>query len=107
MVRVQGGDARVIDDPSLLPQADEQVEVYAESDGWVAGIDALGLGTLAMDLGAGRRKAEDAVDHAVGIELDVRIGSEVKKGDRLGVIHQRRTNEPKPAVFTILFHGVM
>lgn len=92
MVRVQGGDARVIDDPSLLPQADEQLEVRAKSDGWVSGIDALGLGTLAMDLGAGRRRAEDAVDHAVGIELDVRIGSEVKKGDRLGVIHQRRTN---------------
>ena len=92
MVRVQGGDARVIDDPSLLPQADEQLEVRADSDGWVSGIDALGLGTLAMDLGAGRRRAEDAVDHAVGIELDVRIGSEVKKGDRLGVIHQRRTN---------------
>ena len=53
MVRVQGGDARVIDDPSLLPQADEQLEVRTESDGWVAGIDALGLGTLAMDLGAG------------------------------------------------------
>ena len=99
MVRVQGGDTRVIDDPSLLPQADEQVEVYAESDGWVAGIDALGLGTLAMDLGAGRRRAEDAVDHAVGIELDVRIGSEVKKGDRLGVIHQRRTNRAETRRF--------
>ncbi len=94
MIRVQGGDPQVVDDPSRLPKADEQIEVLAKSDGWVSGIDALGLGTLAMDLGAGRRRAEDQIDHGVGIELDVKIGNEVKKGDRLGVIHQRRA---KPA----------
>ena len=49
--------------------------------------------------GSGRRRAEDAVDHAVGIELDVRIGSEVKKGDRLGVIHQRRANRAETRRF--------
>ena len=90
MIKVQGGDPRVVDEPSILPAADEQIDVLAERDGWVAGIDALELGTLAMDLGAGRRKAEDSVDHGVGLELDVAVGTKVSRGDRLGVIHQRR-----------------
>ena len=90
MIKVQGGDPRVVDEPAILPAADEQIDVLAERDGWVAGIDALELGTLAMDLGAGRRKAEDSVDHGVGLELDVAVGTKVSRGDRLGVIHQRR-----------------
>lgn len=103
MIRVQGGDPSVVDNPSLLPKADEEVEVFADRDGWIAEIDAMALGTLAMDLGAGRRKAEDSVDHGVGLELDVCVGTKVSSGDRLGVIHQRRAKPGSTSRFKEAF----
>ncbi|NIN68234.1 MAG: hypothetical protein GTO63_26715 [Anaerolineae bacterium] len=40
-----------------------------------------------MELGAGRRKKGDSVDHAVGIVLHKKIGDEVAEGEPLCTIH--------------------
>ena len=76
-----------------------RVEVHASlMDGlWY---DALGLGTLAMDLGAGRGGPKTRL--IMQLALNSMLVAQVKKGDRLGVIHQRRANKPKPDVFTML-----
>ena len=103
LIKAQGGDPAVVDTPSLLPTADEVIEVHAKRSGWVSGIDALALGTLAMDLGAGRRKAEDSIDHGVGVTLDVRVGSHVQAGDRLGTMHQRVSNKGETSRFIKAF----
>ena len=65
-VTAQGGDSRVADDLSLLPQAPVMLSVYAAHAGYLAGIDAREVGLAAMQLGAGRERKEEAVDHAVG-----------------------------------------
>ena len=41
---------------------------------------ALGLGRVALDLGAGRRTKEDAVDHAVGVRCFAKRGDELQSG---------------------------
>jgi len=66
LVRAQGGDARVIDDLSLLPQAKYSAEVKADADGWIGEVNAREVGETAVDLGAGRAKKGDAIDPAVG-----------------------------------------
>ena len=89
LVAAQGGDARVVRDPSRLPRAPLQVDVIAERSGFVSEIDARELGLLAVEIGAGRRRAEDPVDPAVGIELLVQRGERVRKGEPLARVHLR------------------
>jgi thymidine phosphorylase len=53
----------------------------------VLDIEPMQLGLIAIDLGAGRKVAEQAVDHAVGIELCCELGQAVGKGDVIATIH--------------------
>ncbi len=85
----QGGDPRVADDPCLLPKAPRQLLVRAERGGYVAGIDAERVGRAAMLLGAGRDRAEDAVDHAVGVVVLARVNDPVRDGDAVAEVHYR------------------
>lgn len=87
MVQAQGGDTSVLDDVSTLPQASKQITISAKEDGYIANLQALEMGTLAMRLGAGRVTKEDAVDHAVGIVLQAKKGDYVEKGQPLAVVH--------------------
>jgi pyrimidine-nucleoside phosphorylase/thymidine phosphorylase len=86
VVIAQGGDVRVIDDPSLLPQPRARVEVPAPVGGIVQTIDAEKIGRAAMVLGAGRRKAEDDVDATAGIEVLHKVGDHVREGSPLCVL---------------------
>ena len=89
MAAAQGGDARVVDDYGVLPQAkfSEDVAAPAEAKGFVSRVDALKVGHAAMALGAGRENAQSRVDHAVGITELVKIGEPVKPGARLARLH--------------------
>jgi pyrimidine-nucleoside phosphorylase len=87
MVAAQGGDVRVVDDPSVLPQARLKISHAARASGFVSDVDAMGIALAALRLGAGRAKAEDPVDHAVGIGALVKVGAKVRTGDILCVIH--------------------
>lgn len=87
LVEAQGGSPAVIDDPSLLPRARRQVEVRASSSGFVREIDARGIGMAALLLGAGRLRKEDAIDPAVGIVMEKKVGDFVNSGEPLAVLH--------------------
>ena len=87
MVAAQGGDARVVDEPARLPQAKFKAALAATRAGFVTEVDALGVALAALRLGAGRAKAADAVDHAVGVSALVKIGERVEPGAPLCVIH--------------------
>jgi pyrimidine-nucleoside phosphorylase len=97
MVAAQGGDVRVVDDPSLLPQARLKVAFVAKTSGFVSDVDAMGVALAALRLGAGRAKAEDPVDHAVGIDALVKVGGKVKAGDVLCVVHANSETHAKEA----------
>jgi thymidine phosphorylase len=97
VVRAQGGDARVIDEPDRLGLARHQMTVSAASDGFITGIDALELGYASMALGAGRTSAEDGVDPGAGIRLRVRIGDRVKAGDLLATLYSSKKPLLPPA----------
>ncbi|HJR92891.1 MAG TPA: thymidine phosphorylase [Acidimicrobiia bacterium] len=89
MVTAHGGDAAVIDDPSLLPQAPERLELLAPRSGFVVACDARRIGVAAMRLGSGRTRKEDSIDPGVGIELVAKVGAEVAEGDMVAVVtHQ-------------------
>lgn len=87
IIVAQGGDARVVDDPQHLPQARIKVPLVATADGYVADVDAMGVALAALRLGAGRARAEDMIDPAVGVSGLVKMGERVTAGASLGVIH--------------------
>jgi pyrimidine-nucleoside phosphorylase len=87
MVRAQGGDVRAIDDPSRLPRSKVQSVLVAPRSGYVTSIDPYALGVLAIELGAGRTRADQRVDPAAGFELHARVGDELDRGAPLVTIH--------------------
>lgn len=95
MIAAHGGDARVVAQPQRLPHAKVQLEVRAPKAGRVLDINPMQLGLIAIDLGAGRKVAEQAVDHAVGIELCCELGQSIAKGDVLAVIHAKNDSDAK------------
>ncbi|MDC0747049.1 thymidine phosphorylase [Polyangium mundeleinium] len=90
MIEAQGGDPGVVEDPLRLPRAPETVLVPSEADGFVAAIDPLEIGLAAVAMGAGRTRADQKVDHAVGIEILAPRGAGVRRGEPLARLHVLR-----------------
>lgn len=86
-IKWQGGNEKIVDDISLLPQAAYKIEVPASKDGFVTFMEADEIGTAAMLLGAGRATKESEIDLAVGIVLNKKVGDSVSKGDSLATIY--------------------
>jgi thymidine phosphorylase len=88
MVVAQGGDARTVSDPHRLEVAPPQ-PVLARESGFVVAIDALEIGLIAVALGAGRTRADQRVDPAVGLSIEAKPGARVARGEPLAHIHVR------------------
>jgi len=87
IIQLQGGNAAVLDNPSLLPQAQHKADIKSPSAGYVTAIMSEQIGTAGVLLGGGRAKKEDAVDPAVGIIVHKKIGDRVSVGDPLCTVH--------------------
>ena len=81
LVKYQHGDINKI----II--SNKTYEVKAKSNGVVSSIDALEVGKLSLDLGAGKVKKEDKIDYGVGIVLNKTVSDKVKKGDVLYTIY--------------------
>jgi len=89
-IAAQGGEARFIDDPSVLARPDKVIEVRAPRSGSIRSIDTYGAGMLAVQLGAGRLKHDDELDPAAGIMFDRNVGDEVRAGEVIARIQAGR-----------------
>ncbi len=89
MIGAQHGDPQVVDDLSRLPRAPCIRTVDAPRAGWVSDVDPLALGLSSVELGAGRARADQAVDSAVGLVLRATKGMRVEKGAPLVEVHAR------------------
>jgi pyrimidine-nucleoside phosphorylase len=96
MIEAQHGDPSVVNDPNKLPSTDTTVEVVADRAGVIGAINALEIGLTAVSMGAGRTRADQAVDHAVGIELCCARGDTVVMGDPLALLHVRDAQASDP-----------
>ncbi|MDT2736458.1 pyrimidine-nucleoside phosphorylase [Enterococcus pseudoavium] len=87
MVKDQGGDVTVIDQTEKILTAKYEIELPAQTSGYVTKLVANEIGIAAMLLGAGRKTKEDDIDHAVGIKLHKKIGDRVTEGESLLTIY--------------------
>lgn len=86
-IAAQGGDVSVLGDPPFLARASIVEAVPAPRSGFVAAINAMEFGLAAVELGAGRLKKGDPIDHAVGIVLGAKVGDAVRASEPLFTIH--------------------
>jgi pyrimidine-nucleoside phosphorylase len=87
IIGLQGGDEKVVDDPSRLPRAKHTAQITARQSGYVTAIHGEQVGIASMMLGGGREKKEDPIDPGVGITLEKKIGDKVEAGANLCTVH--------------------
>ena len=120
MVAAHGGDARQIDDLSRLPQARLRHDLLAPRSGHIAAVYADKVGWASLALGAGRATKDDAIDHAVGMQVLVKVGDSVQASqclmslhanderrlaDALAIVEQAVTVSDEPVEPLPLFYG--
>lgn len=97
LVAMQGGDPADLPRLAEIHKAPVIREVTSENGGNVVDVDAGKIGQASLELGAGRSRAEDAVDFAVGFDRLVKSGEELEAGDTLVRIHARSEEEADSA----------
>ena len=95
-IECQNGDPTICDDPEkLLDKSLFQFEIKANESGFVSEIDTLTVGNAIVEIGGGRTKAEDRIDHAVGFAGERKIGDEIKQNEILGILFTRSENQAR------------
>jgi len=89
IIERQGGDSRIVDDYAGFARAPRRATIAADRNGFVTDLNAEGIGIGASILGAGRARAEDRADHAVGVVVRTLVGQEVKSGEAVLEVHYR------------------
>ncbi len=91
MVAALGGPAGFMDDPAAyLAPAPVIRDVFPAEDGIVEAVDSRAVGIAVIELGGGRARPEDKIDHSVGFTRLAAIGTPVGAGDApLAVVHAR------------------
>lgn len=87
LVKAQGGDVSYVEDPGKFRQAPLIKTVLSPRSGYISQIHARIVGETSVDLGAGRAKKDDPIDHTVGIEILREVGDYVEEGQDLFTIH--------------------
>lgn len=102
LVAAQGGDVSYIDDPDKFPKAPLIEEVASPKSGYIKWIDAKEIGETSVELGAGRAKKGDPIDHAVGIVVHHKVGDKVQKGAPLFTLHANDQSKLQAAHYRTL-----
>jgi len=86
LVAAQGGDLSVIQHPENYPKSQHHQAICSEQEGYIHSINALDMGLLAMEIGAGRKKISDRIDYSAGVVLRKKAGDYVVRGEPLAEI---------------------
>lgn len=90
MIAFQGGNPEVVRDRGILPHSSQVVAVTSLESGFVQSIDALSIGSIAMDLGAGRRTKGESISSSAGVLLCAKpdpSSPPIDRGQTLAELH--------------------
>lgn len=88
MVSELGGPKDFLDQTNkYLRESEITRPVFPETAGVVTSMDTRGLGMLVVKLGGGRSRADDQIDHTVGLSELASIGTNVDEGWPLCMLH--------------------
>ncbi|CDN50515.1 thymidine phosphorylase [Neorhizobium galegae] len=90
MVHALGGPADFCERPdSYLERAPVRLRVPAPRDGYLAACETRAIGLAVVELGGGRKRAADPIDHRVGISELLPLGRQVSEGEPIAMVHAR------------------
>ncbi len=92
MVAAQGGDIKTLDEPWRYIHAEKIVELKANKKGYVTEMKTEELGRILIELGGGRNKVNEPIDHSVGIFFHKKLGSMIKANDTLVTIFAKKNS---------------
>ena len=87
LVRAQEGNLNQVSNPDLLPHARIVEATPAPRSGFLTELNAREVGLAAVELGAGRLRKGDPIDHAVGVIVHYKVGDYVEKNTPLFTVH--------------------
>jgi len=87
LVKAQGGDPAFIENPDKFVPAKHVRKLPAPKRGYVHTINAAMIAHGVHILGAGKNAATDKIDYSVGVSEIKKVGTQVKQGEPLVMIH--------------------
>ena len=89
---------------AYLEKAPVVLPVFATESGWVQGHDTRNLGLVIIELGGGRRRADEAINHTVGLNNVVPVGSAVDAGQPIAWVHAKDDASAQHAAALVARH---
>ena len=93
MVEAQGGDTSSFAAPEKFPRPGAKKEFKADRSGYLAQVDCTQVGWAVQRLGAGREHAGEPVSAHAGLEMHVKLGSEIQAGEPLCTLFADREDK--------------
>ena len=93
LVQRQNGDVSYIENPEKFDKAGFVLPIYSDRNGYISRLNALEIGKISVELGAGRMKKEDDIDYTVGIELCKKVSGRVYPGELIANIYAKSEEE--------------
>jgi len=91
MVSELGGPKNILDE--TLTTANVVKPVPAPHSGTITHIETREVGLAVVELGGGRKKASDTIDHTVGFTDVLGLGEKVDKGQPLAIVHAKNEDD--------------
>jgi pyrimidine-nucleoside phosphorylase len=102
VIEAQGGNAAVLHDPAILPQAPVRRVLVSGRAGELVSMDTRAIGRAAVALGAGRDRLDAVIDAAVGLHITVKPGDRLETGQPLGSVYARDEAAAERAAAAVL-----
>ena len=99
MVSELGGPNNILEDTdSHFEYASVVKPVLAHQSGFISQINTRAVGLTVMELGGGRKKSSDSIDHSVGLSQVLGLGTKVDAGQPLAIVHAQNEDQAKIAI---------
>ena len=98
LIAALGGPVDFVDkSDEYLPVAENILDFSSPSSGYLKSVNGRILGQAVIELGGGRKQADDKLDLSVGLDQFIRIGEKVQQGDPLLRIHSSNDRDMERA----------
>ncbi len=101
-IAAQGGNPKVCDDVSLLPQAKYKIPIISQESGWINSIDSQQIGYALIEIGAGRKTLDSKLDYSSGAYLTRKIGDKISNNETIGYVYCNNKSEGENIISKIL-----
>lgn len=108
MVKAQGGEVALLDDPARFHTPKFRRDLVADRSGYLNRVDCEKVGWAVQRLGAGRERAGEPVAAHAGLELHVKLGGHIETGQPLCTLFtddEARLAEPEQLLYDALTFG--